>query len=236
MNQYTETNLFLSIPQRKIDNAIELVNKAYLDKNTGKLSPEGAAMFEAITRYSSANLPVDYWFKEMDNFTGDQSLLIAYNNFVKDIDDAYNKGLSHCYAGGHGKGKTITSVCILKRVVEHGKYAAQYVNLTDIVNILASSSSNDQEQKSEARKHLMSVDFLVIDEFDSRFMGTDNATDLFGRILEPILRARIQNQLPTILCTNNTNPDDMFKDALKASFKSLMKKVVVIPVLGVDHR
>jgi len=132
---------------------------------------------------------------------------------------------------------TMSAACIMKRVVESGKYNALYVNLTDIVNLMASSSADDKEEKSPARKCLLMIDFLVIDEFDSRFMGSsDNAIDLFGRMLEPILRSRIQNNLPVILCTNNTNPDELFNNALKQSFKSLMRKIKLIPVLGVDHR
>ncbi len=132
---------------------------------------------------------------------------------------------------------TYSACCILKRVLETGKYNGLYVNLTDIVNLMASSSVEDKEEKSFARKYLLNIDFLVIDEFDSRFMGTsDNAIDLFGRMLEPILRSRIQNSLPTILCTNNTNPDELFNNALRNSFKSLMKKIKLVPVLGKDHR
>lgn len=130
---------------------------------------------------------------------------------------------------------TMTSACILKRVVETGKYSGLYVNLVDIVNIIAAPNA-DAEQKEEARRTLISVDFLVIDEFDIRFMGSDNAADLFGRILEPVLRTRIQNNLPTIICTNSIDPTAAFSGPLQASFKSLMNKIKTIPVLGKDHR
>lgn len=234
--KYSETNPFFGIPQKKINNAIEDINNVYLDPKTGKLSPDGAKLMEIVHRYAHANIPVDYWFKEMDKFQGDESLVKAYNEMTNSVKDSYNKGSSYCFLGGHGRGKTMVGTCILKRVVETGKYDALYVNLTDIINLMASSAPADQETKSEARKLLLSVDFLVIDEFDSRFMGTDNATDLFGRLFEPVLRSRIQNQLPTILCTNNTEPDSFFNGALKQSFKSLMKKVKMVSVLGVDFR
>jgi len=233
---YSETNPFCGIPQKKINNAIEDIKNVHLNPKTGKLSADGATLLEIIHRYANANLPVDYWFLEMDKFEGDQSLVKAYNKCTASIKDSYNKGMSFCFAGSHGLGKTLTSACILKRAVETGKYTALYVNLTDIINLMASSSSVDQEIKSEARRLLLSVDFLVIDEFDPRFMSTDNATDLFGRLFEPVLRSRIQNQLPTILCTNSTEPDSFFNGALKQSFKSLMKKIETVNVLGVDFR
>jgi DNA replication protein DnaC len=126
----------------------------------------------------------------------------------------------------------MTCSCILKRVVETGKYDALYVNLTDIVNLMASQS----DEKLDARKMLLSVDFLVIDEFDDRFMGTENAADLFGRILEPVLRSRIQNQLPLFLCTNSPNVVASFTGPLRASIQSLMRVVRIVPVLDKDHR
>lgn len=230
-----QTSPFFLIPQKKINNAIEEVRAKFSNKN-GILNKDGAVLVEAIYKYAQSNIPVDYWFREMSDFQGDKNLLAVYNKISLDIDKSYDDGVCFCFAGGHGRGKTMAASCILKRCIESGKYTALYVNLTDIINIMASSSQNDQNIKSTARKYLLSVDFLIIDEFDSRFMGTDNATDLFGRTLEPILRSRIQNKLPCILCTNNTNPDELFNGALQQSFKSLMKKFKTIFVIGKDHR
>lgn len=230
---YSEQNPFLGIPQKKINNSIEDIKNTFFDNKLGTLNPQGGILIEMIHRYASANIQVDYWFKEMDKFEGDSSLIKVYNEYSKDIKVAYDKGYNYCFAGSHGLGKTMTASCILKRVVETGNYTALYVNLTDIINVLISS---DGDAKASGRKFLLSVDFLVIDEFDSRFMGTENATDLFGRILEPILRSRIQNNLPTIFCTNNTEPDSLFNGALKQSFKSLMKKVKILNILGYDFR
>lgn len=171
----------------------------------------------------------------MGEFTGDKALLQSYNSYTRDVEVAYDLGMSVCYAGNHGRGKTMTSTCILKKVIETGLYSTLYVNLTDIISVLSSSDVSSQS-KSEAKRVLHNSDFLVIDEFDSRFMGSDNAVDLFGRTLEPIVRGRIQNKLPTILCTNNTDPTELFNGQLKQSFKSLMKKMKIISVLGTDHR
>ena len=66
--------------------------------------------------------------------------------------------------------------------------------------------------------------------------STSNAVDLFGRVLEDIIRTRMQNKIPTILATNSPNPLDSFTGALKASLTSLMNYVEVITVLGRDFR
>lgn len=226
-------NPFFAIPQRKIEDAIEDIKNLYLDPKTGVLSREGSIMVEAIQRYAQANIPVDYWFLDMYDFRGDKVLKKRYDEIVSDIPRAYKKGTRMCLAGKHGVGKTMMCACVLKRVVETGKFNALYVNMTDIVNIMASP---DAEKKYAARKQLLSVDFLAIDEFDSRFIGTDNASDLFGRILEPTIRARIQNQLPLLLCTNTTKVEEAFNGPLRDSIRSLMHLVRRVPVLGADFR
>jgi hypothetical protein len=66
------------------------------------------------------------------------------------------------------------------------------------------------------------VDFLAIDEWDQRFMPSENAADLYARSLESIFRARSQNKLPTLMATNSPNPVESFNGALKDSIDSLM--------------
>jgi hypothetical protein len=73
---------------------------------------------------------------------------------------------------------------------------------------------------------------LVIDEFDTRFMGSENAADLFGRILEPIMRTRIQNRMPLFFCTNSIKVEGSFSGPLQASIGSLMKMVNFVPIIG----
>ena len=224
-------NPFRSIPRKKLELTVQDLHKQFSDEN-GVLTPSGGKLIDAVQRYYEANIPVDYWFREMSKFSGDKTLVKQYNMLAKNVADTYKNGLRICFAGKHGSGKTMTAACILKRVVETGKYEALYANLTDVVNILVSYN----EDKHEARRLLLSVDFLVIDEFDQRFMGTDNAADLFGRIIEPILRTRIQNRLPLLLCTNSPSVTSGFVGDLKMSISSLMKLVKTVPVLGKDYR
>jgi hypothetical protein len=124
---------------------------------------------------------------------------------------------------------TMAACCILKRVVEPGDYSALYVNLTDIIHVMLTS---DSEQKAAGREILLNVDFLVIDELDTRFMGSENAADLFGRILEPIMRTRIQNRMPLFFCTNSSKVEESFSGPLQASIESLMNVVKLVPVIG----
>lgn len=233
IQQNFNESVFASIPQRKINDAVEDIKNIHLDHRTGILTQNGSILIDAIHRYAKTNIPVDYWYRDMNNFDGSKILKDKYQLYASNIQQAYKKGYSVCFAGGHGRGKTFISSCILKRVVETNQYTGLYVNLVDVINVIVSSN---YDVKQKARIELSNVDFLVIDEFDSRFMGTDNAADLFGRTLEPVIRHRIQNCLPTILCTNSPEPVNSFSGALKQSFSSLMNKIDLVPVLGSDHR
>lgn len=231
--QYQEgyENPFLNIPPRKLESAIEKISKVH-SKN-GLLTTGGGRLVQAVQRYYEANIPVDYWFRDMTGFSGDKSLIRAYNSITEDIDYSYDIGRSICFGGPHGVGKSLTCACILKRVVERGKHTALYVNLTDIVSLMTSPMGDD---KFVGRKLLLNVDFLVIDEFDQRFMGTDNAADLFGRILEPTMRARIQNNLSLFFCTNSPNIISGFTGPIQASLSSLMNRMTKVTGLGGDFR
>lgn len=187
----------------------------------------------AVRRYADANVPVEYWDLTMSNFQGEQRLKDKYEEIINDLPGTYRKGMSLCFAGGHGIGKTMTVTNIIKTGSLKG-YTCLYSTLSDIVAVLL---SRDEEDKYIARRELMSVDFLVIDEFDTRFMATENASDLFGRTLENIFRTRSQNKLPTFLCTNSPNIIEAFNGPIKMSLESLMKGYVKnVFVLGDDFR
>jgi hypothetical protein len=127
---------------------------------------------------------------------------------------------------------TMTCCNILKRAAE-ANFSTLYVNLGDIVAVML---GKDTEDKAVARRELLTVDFLVVDEFDPRYMSNDKASDLFGKILEEIFRARTQNKLPILMCTNVPDVIKSFNGPIKESIESLMNIVETIPVLGKDHR
>lgn len=187
----------------------------------------------AYNRYSESNIPVEYWDLKMEkNFEGDPRLLTKYNSIISDLKSTFTSGFSICFGGGHGRGKTMTSTCILKKAAQKG-FNCLYTTLSDIVNVLTQAPG---EERYAARKELTMVDFLVIDEFDSRFISTENAADLYARTLEGVFRTRTQNKLPTIMCTNSPNIEATFSGPLHDSLKSLMNKLEKFPVLGEDFR
>ena len=121
----------------------------------------------AKKRYEESNIPVMYWTLAMSkDYWGDPILLEKFHEITDDLHETYNKGVCICFAGRHGVGKSLVSTNILKKAVVKG-YQCLYTTLADIV---AMATSGPIDQKFKAQKELTMVDFLVIDEFDSRHM------------------------------------------------------------------
>lgn len=224
-----------SIPERKIQETLKSTlvscevcknNGASVDNCCSKCS----VINKAFLRYATANIPVKYWRLDMArNFKGDEVLMDRYQEIVADLKKTYMDGTYIIFAGSFGLGKTMTAACILKKAVEKG-FSCLYITLNDILSATAS------DEKHEARAELLSVDFLVIDEFDGRYMATDQSASFYGRILEDVFRTRSQNCLPTFLCTNAPNPLESFSGTIQQALTSLMNEVETVSVLGTDFR
>ncbi len=167
------------------------------------------------------------------DFKGDPRLLEKYTEYSNDLKPSYLQGSSICLAGNHGVGKTYFITSVLKKACVKG-YSCLYTTLSDIVSVLTTGSNED---KFDARRELVLVDFLAIDEFDPRFMATENAADLYARSLESVFRTRSQNKLPTLMATNSPNPVESFHGSMKQSIDSLMKGYMkTFIVTGKDFR
>ncbi len=217
-----------NIPKRKLQDILSNIESSSDDIKTKNVK------LIAINRYAESNIPIEYWGLKMEkDFQGDSRLLEKYKDYILDLKESYTSGNSICFAGGHGLGKTFTICSILKKASQKN-FSCLYTTLSDIVNVLTSGSN---EEKFLSKRELVLVDFLAIDEFDSRFMPSDSAADLYARSLENIFRTRSQNKLPTLMCTNSPNVVESFNGSLKASVDSLMKGYLkVFPVFGEDFR
>lgn len=217
-----------NIPAKKLQEVLAAIEHSSDNQETKNVKTI------AVNRYAESNVPVGYWSLKMDrDFHGDPRLLEKFNEYVKDLKDSYTKGTSLCLAGSHGRGKTMTMTCVLKMACQKG-YSCLYTTLSDVVSALIQGSNED---KFSARRELASVDFLVIDEFDPRHFGSENAADLYARSLEGVFRTRSQNRLPTLMATNSPNVIESFHGSLKTSIESLMSGYLeMFVVMGEDFR
>jgi DNA replication protein DnaC len=185
----------------------------------------------AYNRYFRANIPCEYWDLSMKDFSGPETLKKVYNDITADLFKVYRDGNCILLAGNNGLGKSTVVCNILKKACQKNYYVL-YSTLSDIISALIDAPGL---QSFVARKELMQVDFLVVDEFDSKYVS-EGAADLFGRTIEHIFRTRLQNKLPTLFCSNSPNPIEMFNGSIKKSIQSLMYKTKLIPITGPDFR
>jgi len=220
------------IPRKKID-----LKKKNIIKNCRKCKGASCGECKAkaarIEKYAYSNIPVEYWEKSFKEFAGDVNFKNIISKKIQDIDKMYDDGKSLMFIGSLGTGKSYSASCILKRAVASG-YSGLYVTMADVVaNILSS-----EVDTSKYYKNLVGADFLVIDEFSSHWIfPSEKSEQLFGSSLEFVLRTRFQNQLPTILCSNDNDVDDIFGGFFAKSFRSLRNHHIELYVVGgIDYR
>lgn len=172
-----------------------------------------------IDKMAEAEIPLDYWFREMEKFYGDLNFKKAIINYINNIEHEYRKGEIICFTGHRGTGKTMAASCILKKALLKD-YSAYYTNMVDVVSHLLSSSSY------VFRNMIKNLDFIVIDEVDRRFFPSQGSQGLYGNNFENIIRTRVQNRLPTIMCTNSEDISQIFCGEFEISFASLRSQFV----------
>ena len=215
------------IPRKKIEaKKQQIVSSCKLCEGEGCTTCSSKA--NRMDKYANAGIPVEYWSKSFKNFSGDQNFKKMIADKISNIDKTYDDGKSLMFIGSLGTGKSYSASCILKKAVVSG-YTGLYVTMADVVaNILSS-----QVDTSKYYKNLVGSDFLVIDEFSSHWIfPSEKSEQIFGSSLEYVLRTRFQNQLPTILCSNDSDVDEIFGGFFAKSFRSLRSRHVELYVVG----
>ncbi len=181
--------------------------------------------------YAAANIPISYWNLAFKDFQGDPRFKEIISKKISDIDSLYEEGKSYAFNGLFGTGKTYASCCLLKTALVAG-YAAKYYTMSELIQEII----NDHE--GQFIHNILITDFLCIDEYSSRWVfPSEKSEQLFGQNLEYILRTRFQNQLPTIICSNDSNVRDVLAGEFARPLDSLFSQhLEVIGVAGKDFR
>lgn len=189
-----------------------------------------------IDRLVDAEIPVDYWYREMKEFYGDQFFKNSVLEYISSLKQKYLEGASLCFTGHPGTGKTMAACSILKAAVlphrgspEH--FSAYYTTMLEATSKMMSNDSH------YFRNQLKNIDFVVLDEVDPRFFPSEGSRGLHGNHFENIFRVRTQNRLPTIICTNSEDINQIFSGEFKRTFESLQSQFVkVLRAGGKDVR
>ena len=219
------------IPDNKLNRTLEKIKKSC--ECEGKGCSTCLSKIGRVQRYAKAGVPIDYWLLAFKDFQGDKNFKNFIKEKLKDIHSTYDEGRSMAFVGNLGVGKTFAACSILKLAIIND-YTAQYTTMSYIINNIL---SNDVSTASYL-KQLNELDFLVIDEFDERYVFPSEKTEiLFGSNLEYILRTRFQNKLPTILCSNTEDIDTVLSYEFSNAFKSLRSRYMdLVYVSGKDFR
>lgn len=215
---------------RIVSKKVELAKKKLQIKHP-KGTREYSKKAQVIDRFAAANIPVAYWTLKMRDFEGPVNIRDATINYIKDLDDNYAAGKGLCYLGNFGLGKTMSACAVLKSALMTG-YNAYYTTLTDLISYMS-----DFDCRREFNYLVTRSDFLCIDEVDSRyFSDSKEAQRMFGSNFERVIRYRNQNQLPTIIASNNATITEVFTGQYKRAVDSLLATAQIVSALGKDFR
>lgn len=218
------------VPAKKLEKIAENIKKECACSGVG--CNICASKIGRMRGYAKAGIPVIYWNLAFKEFAGDQRFAESVRAILKDIDAFYNKGTSYAFVGNLGTGKSYAACCILKTSIIAG-YDCHYTQMAEIVNVLLSGRDNTGYLSG-----LLEYDILVIDEFDPRWVfPSEKVERIFGSNLEYILRTRFQNGMPTIVCSNAVDIDEVLTNDFAKAFASLRNMYMsVYVVTGKDFR
>ena len=138
--------------------------------------------------------------------------------------------------GSNGTGKSHLMNCAFKKFIDKG-YKVRIYPMDEIVNMFTSSWYSDAERQ-HLDNILRNVDFLGIDEFGKNVDKDGKPVylpDLVRRIMEQIIRYRVQMHKP-LWITSNTDPK-LVTDVFSEDIASLLNEAVVaVCVRGSDYR
>lgn len=218
------------VPVKKMERIINNIRKKCVCRGAG--CNLCVSKINRMRTYAKAGIPVIYWNLSFKDFKGDPRFAGKIREILKDMDKFYDEGKSYAFIGTLGTGKSYSACCILRSALVKG-YTGHYTQMTEIVNKILSGKGNENYMSQ-----ILEYDVLVIDEFDPRHIfPSEKVERIFGSNFEYILRTRFQNGMPTIVCSNAADIDQVLTSDFAKAFSSLKDMYMnVFVVSGKDFR
>ena len=119
--------------------------------------------------------------------------------------------------GNNGTGKTMLMNLAMKELLHRGK-SVQVVDFRNLIKVYTSSWKGE----SPAMSHVLSVDYLGIDDLGKEFKNEGVSKELANATLDYVLRHRIQREKATWMTFNMRLKD--IKTTYNEHLSSLMKR------------
>lgn len=218
----------MNIEKKKLLAREKIINKHGCQE--ANVCLECLSKIDLIERLYISNIPCEYWFLNKSKII-DTELQKIIQDYINNLKNNFANGISICMVGNHGVGKSMSACYVLRNAIKN-KFTSYYITSYDLFSEVI------ENRNGKIKEILKNTDFVVIDEIDSRFFCSDSMKEIFSGIFEGILRHRVSNELPTILCSNDTESVyNIFYGQCVQSMQSLFKKYIkIIPVAGKDLR
>ena len=198
-----------------------------------------ATAFEMYLKLASANVPIKYWDKTIDDLDEANGTVKAkVQEYCLKLPKVLDRGMGLFLVGSNGVGKTLTASIILREAL-HQKFSARFTTLAEILT-MSSDGMYDQEARKQYRRELIEVDFLVIDDITKTYKNTDKQSSTYiDTQFDYLFRTRANANLPVIV-TSNHRREDALKSADETLSNSLLslfaEHLKDITFLGKDRR
>jgi DNA replication protein DnaC len=184
-----------------------------------------------------SDIPIRYAGKFMnDIYLGEVDIIVAVDyarGIVLNFGKAETPRGLYLY-GGTGSGKTLVSCALLNELMRFHQARVRYAKISrDILGRLRASFNPNSEFYGEGRRieqDLATVPALVIDDF-----GVHRETDWVNQVLYDLIDARYENNLLTILTSNE--PMTSWKDIFGGRVYSRLRDMCAeLHIEAPDHR
>jgi len=184
-----------------------------------------------MVTYTKANIPNEYWFKDITDFTGDEKYIEEIKNYCNNIQQYHKNCVGLFLYGKNGRGKTLLTIEIIKTALRN-KYKAFFVSYAEIMSMFTNTWKSDAA-KLTFEKNIEDTDFLLIDDIGKEYKTNNN-------LAESVLDRTIRYRKHPVIITSNLDVEQLrrlYGSTWGDSLASLLYgKTIHVHMTGKDYR
>jgi len=179
----------------------------------------------------NAGILEEFWGIDFEDYNGKREVKKLVKKYLKNIDNARDKGICLFLHGSNGTGKTFLGIEVLKEAIRNG-YSAQFTSLSGVVQTLTDGWYDDKKRR-QYEERIRDVDFLMIDDVGKEKRVSKN--NLVAMTFDNLIRYRTFRNKPLIL-TTNSDIKSIKSEYGKSVVSLLLGKFIPVKVYGDDYR